>query len=431
MMFFGLGLSRNQKFLFGVSILLQTGLLFIPDTGMGDLELYRIWCRHLVLNGLEGAYWGNRAFNIDYPPLIPYMQLVLGSIARWINPEWLFDDRWLTVVLKIPGLLFNLALAWLVLFYALKSRLTVSNKAFCLVTFSPLFIFDSLYWGQTNSFVCFLVLSSFLLLKEGKLIPAYLLFTLACFAKPMVWPLSLLVLLFSMKHKRFFEIQLAFSLSALLALFILTPFALEGNFSRIVSKMFFSIDSMSFVSANAHNFWWVVTRGFPWEKSSSIFLMGLSYKTSGVLIFLSVYTFLLYKYFVSNKVDYLFPVASMAYLTFFVFSPHMHNNHMLMFFPLAFFMLLDKPFYFRCYVALLCCAMINMIIHDPYLRSFFPDLGPVMALNRIEGKKIYFYAYVISKINATVILLIYVLLLMDLIRSFSTESPLASRPLTG
>jgi len=377
--FFRPALTRPEIFLLLGTLILQLLVAAIPDPFPGgsiqtDIDDYRNWCRVLVLQGLEAAYWGDVIPLIDYPPLIPYLYFSWGWLIHSLSPEVFLSNNALNFLIKIPALICNVLISYLLLLEC-KSRNIALNKTALLALFVNLpLIFDTSYWGQTDSVVCLLLLSSLLMLQKQKLIACYVLFTLACFSKPLAWPFSILILLVSLKKYSPHKILCATAAALVTALWVLLPFAFDGNFVRIINDLFFhQLDTMPYISVNAHNLWWVVaTQASMWTDSSSLVLGLISYKLMATLLFLILYAAILFK---SSKTilrpDFdLLKTAALVALAFFMLSPHMHENHLYNFFPLAFIFMMGKPGqpqYSSWYITLMFCSLFNMAIHDPYV----------------------------------------------------------------
>lgn len=377
--FFKPRLTHGELYLLIFTLLLQLLVAALPDPFPGgsietDIDNYRDWCRALVLQGLDAAYWGNVEPRIDYPPLIPYLYIALGSIIHFLSPEIFSTNEALNFLIKIPAVACNVLISYIILVEC-KSRKIPLNKTtlLALMVNVPL-IFDTSYWGQTDSVLFLLLLGCFLALQKQQLTISYVFFTLACFTKPLAWPFSLLILLVSGKKYTPQQIFRAMGAATLTAALVLLPFALEGNFVRILNDIFFQhLDVMPYISVSAHNLWWIVaTKGSVWTDSSTLLLDMISYKQLAILFFLMVYSFILLN---ANKkvfrADFdVLQTAALVAITFFVLSPHMHENHLFNFFPLAFIFMLaspQQPHYKKWYLVLMAFSTFNMAFEDPYL----------------------------------------------------------------
>jgi len=424
--FFKPRLTHWEIYLLALTLLLQLLVAALPDPFPGgsietDIDNYRDWCRALVLQGLDAAYWGDVEPRIDYPPLIPYLYLVFGSVIHFISPEIFFTNEALNFLIKMPALFCNILISYIVLVECKSRQITLDKTSLLILLVNVPLIFDTSYWGQTDSVLCLLLLSSFLALQKQQLTTSYIFFTLACFAKPLAWPFSLLILLVSIKKYSSKKILCAISAAMLTAALVLLPFALDGNLLRIVNDIFLQhLDVMPYISVNAHNLWWIVaTKGSWWTDSSILLLDVISYKQLAVLLFLTTYGLILFRAEKEvSRADFdLLKTAALVAIAFFILSPHMHENHLFNFFPLAFMFMVASPQkqqYTSWYLMLMACSTFNMAFEDPYLfrvlqahsrillidvLSLNPDINQILEL---------LLTRLLTKLNALICVLVFI-----------------------
>lgn len=125
-----------------------------PGTGFAvDLASFRGWAANLADAGLHGFY--ERPFFHDYTPGYLYVLALVGEAAQALHVR--IDD-----LLKIPPILADVALGWLV--WSMARDLGAGSRAAlvgaALVVANPVTWFDSVTWGQVDSFgVVFLLLA--------------------------------------------------------------------------------------------------------------------------------------------------------------------------------------------------------------------------------------------------------------------------------
>ncbi len=146
-----------------VLILLALGLAFrliiaylLPGSGFQvDLNAFRYWAGNLATDGLHGFY--ERPFFHDYTPGYLYVLWLVGNAAHLIGGA----NAPIGDLIKIPPILADVVLAWLVWSMSLElgaGRWAARIGAF-LVVVNPITWFDSVVWGQVDSFgVIFLLL---------------------------------------------------------------------------------------------------------------------------------------------------------------------------------------------------------------------------------------------------------------------------------
>ena len=143
-----------------ILIVLALGLAFrlilaytLPGSGFKtDLVAFRFWENDLATNGPWGFY--DRPFFHDYTPGYLYVLWALGGIGRVIGFAW--SDvlpGLLDLDLKLPAILADLGIAWLV--WSMVRELGGGRRAAlfgaAIIVANPIFWFDSVVWGQVDS----------------------------------------------------------------------------------------------------------------------------------------------------------------------------------------------------------------------------------------------------------------------------------------
>ena len=142
-----------------ILIVLALGLAFRliiayvnPGSGFKvDLASFHGWAADLAKNGLGGFY--QRPFFHDYTPGYLYVLYAVGVLGKALGD---IGD-----LIKIPPIVADVALGWLV--WSMARELGAGRRAAlvgaALVVFNPVSWFDSVVWGQVDSFgVVFLLL---------------------------------------------------------------------------------------------------------------------------------------------------------------------------------------------------------------------------------------------------------------------------------
>ncbi len=125
----------------------------LPGSGFDtDLSSFRAWAANLFDEGLYGFY--DRDFFHDYTPGYLYVLWLVGAVGSVFGGV---GD-----LIKIPPILADLGIAWLAwsMVRELGGRDRLALLAAAVVVVNPVFWFDSVVWGQVDSFgVLFLLLA--------------------------------------------------------------------------------------------------------------------------------------------------------------------------------------------------------------------------------------------------------------------------------
>ncbi|HEV7809088.1 MAG TPA: hypothetical protein VGO64_00705, partial [Candidatus Limnocylindrales bacterium] len=123
-----------------------------PGSGFKvDIGTFQAWAANLATEGLHGFY--ERPFFHDYTPGYLYVLTLVGMVGNAVGG---IGD-----LIKIPAILGDVALGWLV--WSMARELGAGRRAALvggfLVVVNPVSWFDSVLWGQVDSFgVVFLLL---------------------------------------------------------------------------------------------------------------------------------------------------------------------------------------------------------------------------------------------------------------------------------
>lgn len=176
------------------------------------------------------AVFNNSAFqgmtSVGYPPPWP---LLLGFLYRMVYaviPNLLVYN----LAIKIPIILANIALAFLVadILKNLGAESALIRRAWIFMLLSPLLLYFASAWGQFDSIVALLSLSSLVLLDAGKLKSSALLLALAISFKPIALPILPVALVYLVGKSARQTINYLVIFCASVILFCLVPFIVFG-----------------------------------------------------------------------------------------------------------------------------------------------------------------------------------------------------------
>lgn len=143
-----------------------------------DLNYYILWSQG-VHNGFFNAY--EHIASLDYPPMWLFPMYIVGFFTT--NPAIQAAEPYFILALKIFQILFDVAIISLI-YVVLRKK----NQVFALLlaaswAINPATIVNSSFWGQTDSVMIFLLLVSFWLLEERRMVAAMVWFCIACLTK--------------------------------------------------------------------------------------------------------------------------------------------------------------------------------------------------------------------------------------------------------
>lgn len=143
-----------------------------------DLNYYILWSQG-VHNGFFNAY--EHIASLDYPPMWLFPMYIVGFFTT--NPAIQAAEPYFILALKIFQILFDVAIIPLI-YVVLRKK----NQVFALLlaaswAINPATIVNSSFWGQTDSVMIFLLLVSFWLLEERRMVAAMVWFCIACLTK--------------------------------------------------------------------------------------------------------------------------------------------------------------------------------------------------------------------------------------------------------
>ncbi len=378
-------------------IVVRWALLVHPGY-VADTNAYKRWALRAAQHGIGGIY---ETSDMDYPPLYAWILYPLGKAAQAIDPEGaeaMRDGQHLTVLVKLPPLLFDLALAWLLALLGRRVEASRSRKGppwrWILpgaYLFNPAVVFDTGYWGQPDCIHSFFVLAAFLSIAtrgtggSQTAWRAWVLLALATLMKPLGAPFFPLLLALSLwwHGRRATAIGIGAALAATVVVFL--PFILTGRTGSVFQRVVGDVDLMAYTSVNAHNLWWALGA---WKPADQPWLGPFTLTHLGLALFLGVYAAILHRVLRAGRepnrrepeprVSLLLALG--VAFSFFMLSTHMHENHLFLALPFAIALL---PFEagrgrgFAWLAGLLTVGvLINLATHDPWLAQRAPlNLG--------------------------------------------------------
>jgi GPI-GlcNAc transferase complex PIG-U subunit len=250
-------------------------LAAMPLDGTEDVMVWKTWSYGALHQGVTSLYgvggnppirglvhWGKRSTTVDYPPMALYELDAVGRAYQLFSPQ--FDNtRWLNVAVKMPVLLAEVALTWLL--YALAMR-RYGRRASCWIATAywanPATILNGAVLGYLDPLMALPAVASVAAAVTGAPIVAGALMAIACLTKAQAIFLLPVVILGAWNSS---PVKPGWSSAgrtvgamAIVSLVIVLPYLAIGA-GRNVAQGVSSLLRHDMLSAYAANLWWVVT----------------------------------------------------------------------------------------------------------------------------------------------------------------------------
>jgi len=427
----------------GIGYLLLRGWLLLLPGYVYDTLAYKRWALHGAHDGIAHIY---RTSDMDYPPLYAYLLTPMAWIYKLLSPEAFqagHDSVLLTALIKFPPLLFDLAIAGLVIWWVRRGARRAAPPASpgeahrwglllaAAYLLNPVVLFNQGYWGEPDSIHSFFVLAAFLSLFRGEAAkgtaggpstegtagrmrgkifpgaawPAWVLLTLATLMKPLGAPFFPLLLVLSILLHGWIASLLGGIASLLTALLVFSPFIAAGEISQVLHRVIGDVGLMAYTSSNAHNLWWLLGA---WRDSEKPWLGPLTPTQIGLGLFGLVYLLLLRRAILWRRerpaglsASRGLALACGVGFAFFMLSTHMHENHMFVLLPLTLPLIPAGRWWLRFFIAASLGIALNLVLHDLSIPVHWPFTigGQVSVINRHLHRP--FYAVELAAIWAS------------------------------
>lgn len=327
-----------------------------------DVRLYKNWALFAARDGVEEIY--AQPSGMDYPPLYAYILYPLGKIYLAAAPEaadvlgtQILDSPTLTVLIKLPCILFDFVIAMLLGLWIrrLPAELSARDRWVrwlpWLYLMNPAVLFNSAYWGQPDAIHSAFVLGAFLaFVWRRSAWSSWVLLTLATLMKPLGAPFFPLLGVVSLVRYGFRSTLLGGFAAIGTGLLVFSPFIATGRMGETLHRVLGDVNAMSYTSTNAHNLWWALGG---WRNSEIPWLGPLTATQVSLMLFAIFYLgVLLTGHRLHGRgwsLGALVPrhdptgrlnpcqalgLAFVVGLGFFMLATHMHENHMYIVIPL-------------------------------------------------------------------------------------------------
>lgn len=258
--------------------LLVAGLLIrivaLPLEGTEDVLVWKTWSYGALHQGVSRVYgvgghpperglvrWGDRVTTVDYPPLALYALAVTGFVYQAFSPRF-ENTRWLNIAIKTPALFAEIALTWL-LWTFVSRRYGQDQGRWAATAFwaNPATILSGPVLGYLDPVAALPAVGSLIAACLGAPIIAGALLALACLTKlqaVFMIPVVLLVMWNAASSERVSRFASGVVAAFAVTFIVLLPYLLIGAERNVVQSVS-SLLRHDMLSADAANFWWIVT----------------------------------------------------------------------------------------------------------------------------------------------------------------------------
>ena len=379
--------SKHSAWILSVAaiayVILRWRLLLNPGITF-DLDLYREWLAKVSQFGISQVY---RTSTMDYPPLYAYILKPFGWAYTFMATHGPVKAVAFTVLVKLPPLLFDLGIAWLLWRCVSVEGRSIFARAGVAAAylFNPAVLFLTAYWGGPDSIHSFFILACFVTMAYGmrfwsrsypKSVPlsttpivlAWSFLTLAALMKPLGLPYFPLLLFFSLIFCGGHRAVVGMTASILVGSLIFSPFLIYADATEVFKRVFADIGAMPFTSSNAHNFWWLVGA---WYYSEQPWIGPLTPTHIGLVLFLITYLALAWKAWRQFVLQggrlspaQVIATAAMVSFSFFMFSTHLHEHHLFATVPLMAALAFQDRAWRNTFICVSLAVFINCWLHD-------------------------------------------------------------------
>ena len=329
----------------GLFIVFTTALLvrfIVAPVAMGfegDVWLFERWGDIMAQNIGDFYTIANEQVKIaDYPPFYMYVLGIIGKIMQWFG--FSVGSSMFKLAVKMPPIIADLVSAFFI--YIICEKLQQTEKGRWLqggwslffagvYLFNPMVLFDSVVWGQMDSFLAMFIFFAIYAVMHKKVTLSAVLFAICILTKPQglfAGPVLLFYVLRegSIKHRiaNFFKCAGAILATAFL---ITLPYTLK-NITFIYDLFTETAGRYDYASVNGFNFFTLL--GLNWVEDSIPGFLGISHYVWG-MIFLALIVIgggVLYMFLPKEYEHRTLLIALLLIVGIFNFTVRMHERYL-------------------------------------------------------------------------------------------------------
>jgi len=355
-----------------LAALICAAVLAIPSHSASDVVHYKYWAKQIATYGVAGAYSGTYPESAAiYPPVTMYGYRAAGFIYKWVFDfqflmEPALESQALSVLVKlvavVPHVLGSLAIYWLLMRRFGQQAALYATAAFAL---NPAAIFDAAYWGQPDVVHAIFLVIAIYWFEEDRPLIGYVFIGLAAATKPQAWALLPFLAYVSLRRFGLVQSLIGAGVALVAVLIVCIPFIVYGTFFEIFKLPGLIAETMPVVSANAHNIWWLITRGKPdFVFDAEPLLDPVTYRQVAAVLSLVVIGYGLWRTDPFARNGELSAMAAFMAFGWFMVTTRAHENHAFFALPLLVMATPTSRFYWMMFWLLSLTLFLNMAYHD-------------------------------------------------------------------
>ena len=247
-------------------------IVVLPLGGTGDVTIWKVWsfggAHNLTsMYGVGGSppnqrvvHWNGEAMTVDYPPVALFELALVGRAYEQWDPLYR-DSRALNVFIKLPGLLFEIALLALVLTWGRQRYGAAAARwAAMALWINPALVLNASVLGYLDPLMYVPLTVAAVAASAGGPGVAGACSAMAILTKAQaIFVIPVVVSVVLCRSARRWRDLATFAIAAAaIAAMVLTPFIVRGAWPNLVHALS-RLAAHDMLSAQAANLWWIVT----------------------------------------------------------------------------------------------------------------------------------------------------------------------------
>lgn len=276
------GLREWAALAVGLGLAIGIRAWFLPAPGLaGDDDGFLRWVRFIGNAGLARAY----DQPISFPPVIPWIWWLLGSVAPGIRSQVEQDPQALSL-LKLPAVLADFGMAAIV-GWSLRSRPRWAVAGVVAILLVPAVWYVSSWWGQLESLYVLPMLVAWFLVTRGHLSWAAVAIGVGLMAKPQALPLAVPFAGYYLSRAGLVGSIRGALIAAATVVALWLPFIPWNGPAHYLTALGTYTGQFSFLSLRAWNPWWILQESAAGDRlvTDTITIAGpLTLRWVGILV---------------------------------------------------------------------------------------------------------------------------------------------------